>query len=103
MCFIPIPFDPKTVFGKVRVPVRVTLNGYTYASTIASMGNGPCLPLRKSNRQAAELEGNETLDVTPELDTSERTITAPADFAKALRAGGVWQRFRELSARRGQS
>ena len=29
MCFIPLTFDPKTVFGKVRAPVKVTLNGYT--------------------------------------------------------------------------
>ena len=27
MCLIPLPFDPKTVFGKVRAPVKVTLNG----------------------------------------------------------------------------
>lgn len=38
VCFIPIPFDPKPIFGKVRVAVRVTLNGYTYRSTIAAMG-----------------------------------------------------------------
>ena len=40
MCFIPLDFDPKAVFGKARAPVRVTLNGYTYRSTIAAMG-GP--------------------------------------------------------------
>ena len=39
-CFIPVPFDPKPAFGKVRAPVKVTLNGYTYRSTIASMGGG---------------------------------------------------------------
>lgn len=27
-CLIPVPFDPKPVFGKVRAPVVVTLNGY---------------------------------------------------------------------------
>ena len=57
MCFIPVPFDPAPVFGKVRAPVLVTLNGYTYRSTIASMG-GFCIPLRKSNREAAGLEGD---------------------------------------------
>src|SRR5262249_17728685 len=30
MCFIPVPFDPKAVFGMVRAPVKVTLNGYRY-------------------------------------------------------------------------
>ncbi len=27
MCFIPVTFDPKDVFGKVRAPVKVTVNG----------------------------------------------------------------------------
>jgi hypothetical protein len=31
MCFIPLPFDPKPVFGKVRAPVNVTVNGYAAA------------------------------------------------------------------------
>ena len=38
MCFIRLTFDPKDVFGKVRAPVKVTLNGYSYRSTIAAMG-----------------------------------------------------------------
>jgi hypothetical protein len=98
MCFIPVPFDPKPVFGKVRVPVLVSLKGYTYASTIASMGNGPCIPLRRSNREAAGLEGTETLSVTLELDTKKRAITPPSDFVKALKASPLaWERWRELS------
>jgi hypothetical protein len=98
MCFIPIPFDPKPVFGKVRAPVKVTLNGYTYQSTIAFMGGKALLPLRRSNREAAGLEGNETVDVRVDLDTEKREIKPPADFAKALRAAPpAWERWRELS------
>lgn len=98
MCFIPIQFDPKPVFGKIRVPVKVTLNGYTYRSTIASMGAGPCLPLRKSNREAAGLDGTETLTVTLELDAEPRVITPPPDFVKALKAApAAWQAWQALS------
>jgi hypothetical protein len=98
MCFIPVPFDPEPVFGKVRAPVKVTLNGYTYRSTIASMGGTCCIPLRKSNREAARLEGGETLDVKLELDTEKREIKPPADLAKALKATPpAWDRWRELS------
>jgi hypothetical protein len=96
-CFIPVTFDPKMVFGKMRPPVKVTLNGYTYRSTIASMGNGPCLPLRKSNREAAKLEGNETLSVTLELDTEERIVEPPADLLKALKKVKVLAGWAELS------
>src|SRR5215467_13503734 len=84
MCFVPLPFDPKPVFGKVRAPVKVTLNGYTYRSTIAAMGGPPCIPLRKSNREAAGLEGDETLKVRLELDTEARLVKPPADLVKAL-------------------
>src|SRR5262245_10028589 len=97
-CFIPVTFDPAPVFGKLRAPVRVTLNGYTYRSTIASMGEGPCIPLRKSHREAAGLEGGETLQVTLELDTEKREVEAPADFVRALKAQpGTWQRWLALS------
>jgi hypothetical protein len=98
MCFIPVTFDPKTVFGKVRAPVKVTLNGYTYLSTIAAMGGPPCIPLRRSNREAAGLEGGETLQVRLELDTERREVKPPADLVSALKAAPpAWHRWRELS------
>jgi len=98
MCFIPLTFDPREVFGRVRAPVKVTLNGYTYRSTIAVMGGPPCVPLRKSNREAAGLEGNETVRVELALDTEPREIKPPADFVKALKATPTaWARYQELS------
>ncbi len=98
ICFIPVPFDPKEVFGKVRAPVKVTLRGYTYQSTIASMGEGPCIPLRKTNREAAGLDGGETLKVTLELDAEKREVEPPADLVRALRATpSAWERWSGLS------
>lgn len=98
MCFIPIPFDPAPVFGKVRAPVKVTLNGYTYRSTIASMGGKTLIPLRKSNREAAGLEGGETLDVRLDLDSEKRDIEPPRDLGKAVKASPeAWARWQELS------
>jgi len=98
MCAVPVPFDPKAVFGKVRAPVRVTLNGYTYRSTIAAMGGPLFIPLRRSNREAAGLEGNETLRVTIALDEAKRTIRPPRDLVAALKAAPpAWERWREMS------
>jgi hypothetical protein len=98
MCFIPLSFDPKAVFGKVRAPVKVTLNGYTYRSTVAAMGGPPCVPLRKSNREAAGLDGGEMIRVTLTLDTEKREVKPPTDLVKALKAAPpAWERWRELS------
>ena len=98
MCFIPLTFDPKSVFGKVRAPVKVTLNGYTYRSTVAVMGGPPSIPLRRSNREAAGLEGGETIDVRLDLDTDKREVKPPPDLLKALKtASPAWERWRELS------
>ena len=86
MCFIPVTFDPKAVFGKIRAPVKVTLNGYTFRSTIASMGGLTGIPLRRSNREAAGLVGGENIAVTIELDAEPREVELPDDLARALRS-----------------
>ena len=97
-CFIPVPFDPKLAFGRVRAPVRVTLNGYTFRSTIAAMGGTVCIPFRRSNREAAGLEGGETLDVRIVLDTAERVVTPPQELVAALTAAPpAWERWCDLS------
>jgi hypothetical protein len=84
-CFIPLPFDPKEVFGKLRAAVKVTLGGHTYRSTIFSMHGLVGIPLRKSHREAAGLEGDETVSVRIELDTAARVVTVPPDLAAALK------------------
>ena len=62
------------------------------------MGGPPCIPLRRSNREAAGLEGGETLQVRLELDTETREVKPPADFVTALKAAPpAWHRWRELS------
>jgi hypothetical protein len=97
MCYIPLTFDPKVVFGKTRAPVKVTLNGYTFRSTIAAMGGPPFIPLRKSNREAAGLEGGERIDVRLALDMEPRVVKPPADLVRALKAASAWDRWQELS------
>lgn len=98
MCVIALPFDPRQVFGKVRAPVTVTLNGYTFRSTIFEMGHGPSIPLRQSNRQAAGLDGGETVEVTVDLDTEPRIVTPPDDLIAALKAHHTaWEGWEKLS------
>lgn len=97
MCFIPVPFDPKEVFGKVRAPVKVTVGHFTYRTTIFSMGGVTGVPLRKSNREAAGLTGDETTEIQLELDEEPRVVAAPADLKKALRSAGVTAAWNALS------
>jgi hypothetical protein len=71
---------------------------YTYRSTIAAMGGPPFIPLRRSHREAAGLEGGETIDVRLDLDTEKREVTPPADFVDALEATPhAWERWCTLS------
>jgi len=96
--FIELPFDPKEKFGKVRAPVKVTVNGYTFRTTIAAMGGPPCIGIRTSYLAAAGLQGGERLEVRVDLDTDTREVTPPADLVKALKADPpAWDRWRELS------
>ena len=96
--YIELPFDPKEAFGKVRAPVKVTLNGYTFRTTIAAMGGPPCIGIRTSYREAAGLEGGEKVEVRVALDDEPRVVVPPADLVKALKAAPpAWDRWRESS------
>jgi hypothetical protein len=93
MSYIPVPFDPQEVFGKIRAPVKVHVNGYTYRSTICLMGGIMGLPLRKSNRDAAGVSHGELHEITLELDTEKRTVELPADVRKLLKTSkllAIW-------------
>jgi len=98
MCAIPIAFDPKAVFGKVRAPVKVTINGHTFRSTIARMSGTTFIPLRKSNREAAGVAGGDRVSVRIASDDEPRVVDVPADLAKALKARpGIWALWGKLS------
>lgn len=91
MSAIPVPFDARAVFGKVRAPVVVTINGYSYRSTISSMGGSLSIPLRKSNREAAAITHDGPWEITLALDEAPRTVDLPDGIAEALRP--AWDRL----------
>ena len=81
-----------------RPAVRVTINGHTYRSTIAVMGGTFMLGVSAENREAAGVAAGDTIDVDIELDTAPRSVTVPADFAKALaRVPTAKRNFDQLS------
>jgi hypothetical protein len=69
-----------------RPPVRVTINGFTYRSTVAVMGGTYMVGVSAENRAGAGVGGGDEVDVDIELDTAPREVAVPADFAAALDA-----------------
>ena len=92
---------PETAVKKLgagkRVPVRVTLNGAKYRSTIAVYGSRYYLPARKEIRDAAQLVVGGRARVSLEVDTAPRTVKVPADLARALSAAKIRSGFDAFS------
>jgi uncharacterized protein YdeI (YjbR/CyaY-like superfamily) len=65
--------------------VRVTINGFTYRSTVASMGGRFMIGVSAENRAGAKVAGGDVVDVDVELDTAPRVVDVPKDFAAALK------------------
>ncbi|MFI7148227.1 YdeI/OmpD-associated family protein [Nonomuraea sp. NPDC050022] len=81
--------------GSRRPAVSVTINGYGYRSTVASMGGRYMLPLSAENRQGAGVAAGDEVEVTLELDTAPREVAVPADLAAALDDAPEAKRFFE--------
>jgi bifunctional DNA-binding transcriptional regulator/antitoxin component of YhaV-PrlF toxin-antitoxin module len=82
---IAVPAEVVTALGtKKRPPVKVTIAGYTYRSTVAAYGDVFMLPLSKEHREAAGVKPGDKVEVTLELDVEPRTVAVPADLAAAL-------------------
>jgi Domain of unknown function (DUF1905)/Bacteriocin-protection, YdeI or OmpD-Associated len=82
-----IEFPPKVVdaFGAdKRPPVRVTINGHTFRSTVAVMGGKYMLGINADVREAAGVAGGDVVDVKAELDTAPRDVKVPPELSKAL-------------------
>ena len=69
-----------------RPPVKVTINGFMYRTTIAVMGGEYMVSVSAENRAGAGVAGGDVVDVDIELDTEPRTVDLPDDLATALDA-----------------
>lgn len=67
-----------------KPPVRVTIRGHAYRSTVAPRGGEYLIPVSAENRIAAGVAAGDEVDVELELDTEPREVAVPADFAAAL-------------------
>ncbi|MEH3158509.1 MAG: YdeI/OmpD-associated family protein [Sphingomonas taxi] len=94
---IPLPFDPRAVFGRARPAVVVSLRGYSYRSTVAIMGGETFVPFRRSHRDTAGVVAGDVVEVTLTLDTAPRTVAVPDDLNAALAEAGVAEPWAQLS------
>jgi hypothetical protein len=84
-CGIEVPATVVAGLGPSRrPPVKATIKGYTYRSSIASMGGKYMLSVSEEVRKNAGVAGGDVVELTLELDTEERDVPLPPDFSQAL-------------------
>jgi bacteriocin resistance YdeI/OmpD-like protein/uncharacterized protein DUF1905 len=93
---IRVPAEVMAALGPSRrPPVRVTINGHTYRTTVATMGGDPMFGVSAVVREAAGVAGGDEVDVDIEVDSEPRVVSAPDDLAAALDADPQAGRFFE--------
>ncbi|MGO8795675.1 MAG: YdeI/OmpD-associated family protein [Candidatus Sulfotelmatobacter sp.] len=92
------PVDVPEFFGtKARVPIRGTINGYPFRSSLMPMGGGYRMPVNRKLCEGAGVEPGDTVDVVMERDAEERTVEPPPLLMKALArnktAKATWEKL----------
>ena len=67
-----------------RPPVAVTINDYTYRTTIGTVDGGPMISVSAAVRSAANVNGGDEVTVTLELDAGPREVSVPAELLEAM-------------------
>jgi hypothetical protein len=92
------PVNVPEFFGtRARVPVRGTINGYPFRSSLSPCGGHHMMPVNKMLRQGAGAQPGDLVDVVMERDEEERTVEAPPLLKKELAKNKVaqanWQKL----------
>ena len=70
--------------GAKRFPVRATVNGYGWRTTVTRMRGEFLLGLNREVREAASVRAGDTVEAAIELDTAPREVEMPEALASAL-------------------
>jgi len=82
---IPVPDEVISNLNAGKRPaLSVTINGYTYRTTVGFVDGRTMIPLSAENRAGADVAGGEEVEVEIALDTAPREVSLPADFSLAL-------------------
>lgn len=86
------PFDVKEVFGTIaRVPVRGTINGFPFRSSLMPMGGCHYMAVNRTMREGAGCKAGDTVSVVMERDTAPRVVEVPAVLKKAMARSKIAQ------------
>jgi Bacteriocin-protection, YdeI or OmpD-Associated/Domain of unknown function (DUF1905) len=83
--FIRLPFDAREEFGRPRPPVKVSINGHSYRSTVSVYGGKYFIPVCKANQQAAGVAPGDAVAASMVLDTEKRTVEPPPELKAVFR------------------
>lgn len=83
--------------GGKRPAVIVTVNGFTYRSTVGVMGGRHLIPFSSDKRAETGLRGGDAITVELALDTAPRTVELPDDLVSALAEAGSRELFDALA------
>jgi hypothetical protein len=73
------PFDVVEAFQrKGRVPVKGTIDGFPFRSSLMNMGDGHMMVVNAEMRAGAKCKAGDTVTVLMELDEDKRTVEVPS-------------------------
>jgi hypothetical protein len=81
---VEVPFDVKERFGRARAPVRGTVDGADFRTTVAVYGGRYYVGFNKELRDRAGIAIGDEVEVALELDREPRTVEVPPPLAAAL-------------------
>lgn len=92
------PLDILDTFGtRGRVPVRGTINGFPFRSSLVPMGGCHFMVVNKTIRDGAGVKAGDTVAVLMERDNEERVVEAPPllkkELAKSKVAKANWDKL----------
>jgi len=80
------PIDVHETFGtRGRVPVKGTINGYPFRSSLMPMGGCHMMPVNKALCKRSATKPGDIVDVVMERDVEERIVEAPPELATELK------------------
>lgn len=95
---IHVPDDVMATLPSRRAPVRVTINGFTYRSSVGTVDGRPMVGVSNDVRAQTRLKAGDEVEVELVHDDEPRAVAVPDDLATALAAKvGARETFDRMS------